>query len=446
MVTSVAVTAFRVAGLFHRLDHTIELNQEDRITIIHGPNGAGKTTVLRIFAYVFGRRLAALRQIPFDRIDITFDSGELLTIEQLTGPDSERRTRVRLQLSVRRPRRRSPEPFVLQIAKPGRDVPLAMIDEWVNTLTRQGPHEWWDQETQQLLDYDGVIELYGDQLPRAAQPEMPKWLTTLLGSVPIHIIETQRLSVPRRVPAGPRYTSRPIAEPFTAVNMLAQDLADRIRAALAAYAERSQGLDRTFPSRLLEEGQLPAEASQTNIRSRYEVQGQNRARLIAAGLLDAGEQIVLPRKRLNQTERRVLWNYLADVDQKLEVLYPIVDKIDLFREIINSKYVGKAIAVRREQGFAVVTDKGGALDPRFLSSGEQHELVLAYRLLFDVRPGSLILIDEPELSLHVAWQQMFLPDLQRISKTAQLDFLVATHSPIIIGNRWDLTVQLAIGD
>ena len=34
-----------------------------------------------------------------------------------------------------------------------------------------------------------------------------------------------------------------------------------------------------------------------------------------------------------------------------------------------------------------------------LSSGEQHELVLAYDLLFKVKEKSLVLIDEPELSL-----------------------------------------------
>ncbi|MDF5732730.1 MAG: AAA family ATPase [Rhizonema sp. PD38] len=77
-----------------------------------------------------------------------------------------------------------------------------------------------------------------------------------------------------------------------------------------------------------------------------------------------------------------------------------------------------------------------------MSSGEQHELVLLYELLFKVQPDSLVLIDEPELSLHVGWQIQFLKDLQEITGLAYLDILMATHSPDIIQDRWDLTVEL----
>ncbi len=77
-----------------------------------------------------------------------------------------------------------------------------------------------------------------------------------------------------------------------------------------------------------------------------------------------------------------------------------------------------------------------------LSSGEQHELVLLYELLFNAETGSLILIDEPEISLHLAWQVNFLRDLQEVSKLTTSDVIIATHSPEIIHDRWDLTVGL----
>jgi predicted ATP-binding protein involved in virulence len=63
-------------------------------------------------------------------------------------------------------------------------------------------------------------------------------------------------------------------------------------------------------------------------------------------------------------------------------------------------------------------------------------------LLFKVKPNTLILIDEPEMSLHISWQQEFLKDLQKITKLSGLDILMATHSPDIINDRWDLTVEL----
>ena len=77
-----------------------------------------------------------------------------------------------------------------------------------------------------------------------------------------------------------------------------------------------------------------------------------------------------------------------------------------------------------------------------MSSGEQHQLVLFYELLFRIKEKSLILIDEPEISLHLGWQKKLLRDLLKIAKIVQVDFIIATHSPLIINDRWDLTVEL----
>ena len=74
---------------------------------------------------------------------------------------------------------------------------------------------------------------------------------------------------------------------------------------------------------------------------------------------------------------------------------------------------------------------------------EQHELVLLYDLLFKVRPNTLVLIDEPELSLHISWQKTFLDDLLQIIRLAKFDVIMATHSPYIVGDRSDLLVVLS---
>jgi predicted ATP-binding protein involved in virulence len=77
-----------------------------------------------------------------------------------------------------------------------------------------------------------------------------------------------------------------------------------------------------------------------------------------------------------------------------------------------------------------------------LSSGEQHQLVLFFELLFELKENALILIDEPELSLHVAWQKKFLSDLNRIIELNQFDVILATHSPQLVA-RWNhLVVEL----
>ena len=95
-----------------------------------------------------------------------------------------------------------------------------------------------------------------------------------------------------------------------------------------------------------------------------------------------------------------------------------------------------------EDGFVAVSENGQRLPLTSLSSGEQQELVLHYDLLFRVPSNTVVLIDEPELSLHVAWQKRFLPELLETVKLSEFDAVVATHSPFVVGDRNDLMVGL----
>jgi len=44
--------------------------------------------------------------------------------------------------------------------------------------------------------------------------------------------------------------------------------------------------------------------------------------------------------------------------------------------------------------------------------------------------------------LHVAWQQSFLRDVKTTAELASFDMLIATHSPQIVNENWDLAVSL----
>ena len=120
----------------------------------------------------------------------------------------------------------------------------------------------------------------------------------------------------------------------------------------------------------------------------------------------------------------------------------MIDKIRLIERVINSRFNHKQLSISQDRGFIFTTQAGRQLDPESLSSGEQHIVMLLYELLFKVEPDSLILIDEPELSLHIVWQQEFVRDLLEIIRLGGFDILIATHSPQIIHDRWDLTVEL----
>lgn len=117
-------------------------------------------------------------------------------------------------------------------------------------------------------------------------------------------------------------------------------------------------------------------------------------------------------------------------------------KLDTLLGIINSRFQHKTMFLDRDTGFTFTTSAGVSLSPWQLSSGEQHAVIILVELLFNIRPDTLILIDEPELSLHIYWQQQFIRDIEAVIGFDAFDVLIATHSPQIIHDRWDLTVEL----
>ncbi len=137
--------------------------------------------------------------------------------------------------------------------------------------------------------------------------------------------------------------------------------------------------------------------------------------------------------------------YVKDSEEKLTVLECLSEKIKLLLKIINSKFQGKELRIDEKKGFIII-GKGGEIDPALLSSGEQHELVMFYDLIFKVEPNTLVMIDEPELSLHVTWQNKFIDELKEIVAHSKFDVLIATHSPTIVGQNSHLMVGLGVNE
>ena len=69
-----------------------------------------------------------------------------------------------------------------------------------------------------------------------------------------------------------------------------------------------------------------------------------------------------------------------------------------------------------------------------LSSGERQLLIIFAHLLFNEHGNrsNVFIIDEPELSLHLKWQERFVSKALEVSPKTQL--VLATHSPEIIGD------------
>lgn len=140
----------------------------------------------------------------------------------------------------------------------------------------------------------------------------------------------------------------------------------------------------------------------------------------------------------DSSHANILSVYIREMEINLAVYEDIYAKLLLFKEMLETKrFINKNITFNPIRGIEVRYVTGELLDLDLLSSGEQQEIIMLYYAIFGVRRNSLLLIDEPENSLHVAWQNHYLDELERIAEKQNLQVLVATHSPQIIGGRWD---------
>lgn len=109
-----------------------------------------------------------------------------------------------------------------------------------------------------------------------------------------------------------------------------------------------------------------------------------------------------------------------------------------FADLINSfiRDSGKKLAYTEDFELAFrVGEESVERDLTTLSSGEIQLIVIFAHLYFnpETNKANVFIIDEPELSLHVQWQQKFVEALLEATENTQ--FIMATHSPTIIMNR-----------
>lgn len=107
----------------------------------------------------------------------------------------------------------------------------------------------------------------------------------------------------------------------------------------------------------------------------------------------------------------------------------------LFAQIINGFLEDKEIILDPKEKSGLLIVKGSErLSVEALSSGEKQLLILLAETLLQERRSALFLADEPELSLHIAWQRKLLSGIRTLNPNAQI--IVATHSPEIAGE-WE---------
>ena len=443
-----SLKSIHIKGLFEIFDYDIEYNTDNNVLILTGANGFGKTQVLNIIYNLFNRNFSFFKQLVFSEISIFLNNDIQINIRKINKSQVHQKNLFgevedigidSLQIKFLKNEKILDSHLVDAI------LPRSMIERLEGHLPviQVGYEKWFDHIHDEELNLDQVINRYSSELPSSFRR---KFTSSVLGSVAneildsmnVHLIEEQRLFKKvnnSSIGTRGRFEKNQTVMTET-VNAYADELTELINSKMRESFSMSQNLDRTYPRRLIA---IKGKVTQSEYDERFEKLSEKISKLARNGLHEGMQETLT----YNEEDSKALSVYLNDLEKKLSVFDDLLEKLELFTSILNERrFTYKSIVIDKEQGFYFQTDQGKKLQLNDLSSGEQHELVMLYELIFKTSKGILVLIDEPEISLHITWQKEFLDDLLKIIKIQDFQVLLATHSPSIINDRWDLVYTL----
>lgn len=142
---------------------------------------------------------------------------------------------------------------------------------------------------------------------------------------------------------------------------------------------------------------------------------------------------------INRPQADRILEHLRLLNEYIENRNSLRDPITRFSTLVNNflSQTKKQVDVGKN-GQLTIQVYGNSSDNRpisALSSGERQLLVMLAHLSFNpnLDGSGVFIVDEPELSLHIAWQEKFVDAIREANPNVQL--ILATHSPAIILDR-----------
>lgn len=401
--------------LFGIFDYQIEL-KKGGVTIITGPNGFGKSTILKSMNAFYTFDIMFFGELDFKKINYYSNEFEKpVCIEK------------------------NEEGIVID----GNEINIDILKKEILRSVKRpyyyrlDDENWVDRRTDEIFSKKELIETFLENNSLEENSELNTAKIINLRdkfkeySGETKFIKEQRLLKEEKVGAFETKT-------ISVIEDLPKKFINNMNRVSSKYSSEANQLDSSYPNRLFKtEKGITKEQYEGSILSMNEkFEKLNKYNISDINRLE--EQDIF-----QEEHSKALKIYFDDFEKKYQVFDEFIEQLDLFTDIINSRLNFKEIKISRDEGIVVYkANTGEQLRLNQLSSGEKQEIILFYELIFESEKNIHLLIDEPEISLHIEWQLKFMDDLLKIVEKKKFKVTVATHSPQIINNHWDIQIDL----
>ena len=438
------IIKYSITKLFNTFNHDIDFSDKENISIILGQNGLGKTTMLSLLNAIFSHNFQTLLNTSFESIKLTFENEQTLFIEKAKEEDLV----FQLKDKSSKDKKVKLSQIIANTEKNRRMIRKFIPIEIVRHIDED---TWQIRQTGEILNSVEIVNLFKEQYPQLKDLDIwkyPQWLENIILSIHVEFISTKRLQT--QVYDESRIMSRRW-EARNTIDEYAKDFINRLTATRNEASNIASEIDKTYPNRLIErfnQNDLEKKSNIKTLISNLQLLDNKRKDLIEVGLMESSTDLVLQQNFQLNNEISIAFNiYLEDSHRKLEAYNEMYQRVKLFVDLINKHFLYKKVTIDINKGIIIqstITKQNISLNQ--LSSGEQHMFILYYHLLFNYTNKTLLLLDEPEISLHISWQKDFIDSLNQIIKLNPMTIIIATHAPAIVRNHWPLTIELNIED
>jgi len=411
------LSKIEVVGLFGYLTYEIDDLDTAPVNFIIAKNGMGKTTILKLLDGLSGNRFELFRRTEFESISFTFSDDTIKF-------SKDERGKVLWQLKTKEG---ETEPKKLPHglwAQPDDKQKVIWLEKHSEIVNRAFCGKHWTvnghghYDAKEVLDNTTIKQYIEKDLMSDEDDSIDR---SFLDDWKAALVTTDRLK---------KYENDELEN---VVNIISNDMVGSMNAHVVKASHLGQEFEHNFLQKLLNTNGI--EPNIDDLEKQLNKINSLEDKVKKYGLYPDTDPIKIPKGDLDAAQLKTLKTFLDDKEKRLEPHIDFLKRLELFEELVNVSLAQKSIKPDKDEGIIAERDGKVQLKLDQLSSGEQHLIILAHELIFSIPENTYVLIDEPEISMHLEWQQSFANMLEKIGELRNLRFLCATHSPSIVNSR-----------